>query len=224
MASKNILVVESHNDKLFVEQLIAYINAVDIEVSQPICNIDEYECLSGLSEVKLVDKLNDLRIASDKEATNKIGIMVDADANGIDAKLTLINSALKKSGFQTEVPSVNTWIYDDQQALSVSCHVLHIDGHGELETLLRTIKSEDSIFADCLMQWKACLEEQNKVMSPKDFDKFWVSIYQRFDCCSAKERKQADRKCSPEASMKKPIWNFEHEALTELRAYLASFT
>ncbi|WP_287603035.1 DUF3226 domain-containing protein [Thiothrix sp.] len=224
MASKNVLVVESHNDKLFVEQLIIYINAVDIEVSQPICNIDEYECLSGLSELKLVDKLNDLRIASDKEATNKIGIMVDADANGIDAKLTLINSALKKSGFQTEVPSVNTWIYDDQQALSVSCHVLNVNAHGELETLLRTIKSQYSPFADCLDSWSKCLDDQGRLIKQKDFDKFWVSIYQRFDCCSTKERKQADRKCSPEASMKKPIWNFEHEALTELRAYLASFT
>ena len=123
VANKHILVVESHNDKLFIEQLIVHLKNINLEVSPPICNIDEYECLSGLSEKKLSDKLNDLRIASDKEGISKIGIMVDADSNGIDTQLALVNSSLKKAGFTIAIPSVNTWIYDESHSLNISCQI-----------------------------------------------------------------------------------------------------
>lgn len=224
VASKNILVVESHNDKFFIESLLAYLQRVDIEVSSPICNIDEYECLDGLSETKLVERLINLRIESDKKGTEKIGIMIDADTKGIDAQLILVNTALEKAGFNAKLPATNTWIDDDSQALRVSCHILNVVGYGELETVLKLIKSGDSIFADCLEAWKNCLQSQEKTISDKDFDKFWVSIYQRFDCCTKKEKKQAERRCSFEASMKKPIWDFEHKVLAELKVYLSSFT
>ena len=224
VASKNILVVESHNDKFFIESLLAYLQHVDIDVSSPICNIDEYECLDGLSETKLVERLKDLSIKSDKEGIEKIGIMIDADTKGVDAQLGLVNTALEKAAFNAKLPATNTWVDDDSQALRISCHILNVEGFGELETVLKLIKSGDSVFADCLDAWKSCLQSQAKTISDKDFDKFWVSIYQRFDCCDKKEKKQAQRKCSFEASMKKPIWNFEHESLAELKAYLSSFT
>ena len=224
VASKNILVVESHNDKFFIESLLAYLQRVDIEVSLPICSIDEYECLDGLSETKLVDRLVNLRIESDKRGIEKIGIMIDADTKGVATQLSLVNTALEKAKFNVQLPDTNIWVDDDSQALSISCHVLNVAGFGELETVLKLIKSGDSVFADCLETWRNCLQSQAKTISDKDFDKFWVSIYQRFDCCDKKEKKQAQRKCSFEASMKKPIWNFEHESLAELKDYLSSFT
>ncbi len=224
MASKNILVVESHNDKFFIEGLLAHLQGVDVEVSLPICNIDEYACLDGLSETKLVDRLVNLRIESDKRGIEKIGIMIDADTKGVDAQLSLVNTALEKAGFNAKLLAPNTWLYDDSQTLCVSCHILNVAGFGELETVLKLIKSSDSVFADCLEAWKSCLQSQEKTISDKDFDKFWVSIYQRFDHCTKEEKRQAGRKCSFEASMKKPIWNFEHQALVELRSYLSSFT
>ena len=224
VASKNILVVESHNDKFFIESLLAYLQRVDIEVSLPICSIDEYECLGGLSETKLVDRLVNLRIESDKKGIENIGIMIDADKKGVDAQLSLVNTALEKAGFNAKLPATNTWIDDDSQALRVSCHILNVVGYGELETVLKLIKSGDSIFADCLEAWKNCLQSQEKTISDKDFDKFWVSIYQRFDCCTKEEKKQAERRCSFEASMKKPIWDFEHQVLAKLKVYLNSIT
>lgn len=224
MASKNILVVESHNDKFFIEGLLAHLQGVDVEVSLPICNIDEYACLDGLSETKLVDRLVNLRIESDKRGIEKIGIMIDADTKGVDAQLRLVNTALEKAEFNVKLPATNIWLNDDSQTLCVSCHILNVAGFGELETVLKLIKSSDSVFADCLEAWKSCLQSQEKIISDKDFDKFWVSIYQRFDHCAKEEKKQAGRKCSFEASMKKPIWNFEHQALVELRSYLSSFT
>jgi len=49
------------------------------------------------------------------------------------------------------------------------------------------------------------------------------NIYQRFDCCSKNDKKQADRKCNFEASMKKNIWHFEHSLLDELKGFLKLF-
>lgn len=224
VVSKNILVVESHNDKFFIESLLAHLQGINVEVSLPICNIDEYECLDGLSETKLVDRLVNLRIESDKRGIEKIGIMIDADTKGVDAQLNLVNIALKKAQFNAKLSATNTWVYDDNQALNISCHILNVAGFGELETVLKLIKSGDSIFADCLEAWKNCLQSQEKIISAKDFDKFWVSIYQRFDCCTKQEKKQAERKCGFEASLRKNIWNFKHEVLNELKQYLCSFT
>ncbi|MDQ5770914.1 DUF3226 domain-containing protein [Thiothrix subterranea] len=227
MANKNVLVVESHNDNFFVERLIADMTSLRLQVSNPIFTIDEYKCLTdGLSKAELVRKLKELLTEIDKHLPDKIGIMVDADDEGIDAKLNLINAALKEAGFCATLPSVSTWVHDAEQGIHVSCYVLHVDGHGDLETLLRRIQLEGTLFADCLESWRQCLQKNGKEIKQKDFDKFWVSVYQRFDQCSKKERQQVERKCTDEVSMKKepPIWNFEHAALAELKAYLGMFT
>ena len=47
----NILIVESENDKFFVEALIAHID-INIEVGNPICTIDEYNCMGGRGKLK----------------------------------------------------------------------------------------------------------------------------------------------------------------------------
>jgi hypothetical protein len=74
-----------------------------------------------------------------------------------------------------------------------------------------------------LDSWKICIELHAETISIKDFDKFWVNIYQRYDCCNKQEQKQAGRKCSPEASMQKDIWDFSHESLSDLKSYLMMF-
>ena len=48
----NKLIVESKNDKYFIERLIKHLNIKNIEVDEPICNIDEYRCLDGIGELK----------------------------------------------------------------------------------------------------------------------------------------------------------------------------
>jgi hypothetical protein len=222
--SKNILIVESYNDKFFIEALLSFINVSNVEIDTPVCNIDEYECLSGLSGEKLRNKLVGLTKIIERGEVKNIGILVDADSDGVESKIKLINAALAGADFEVSVLDVNQWFLSQKLEVNVSCHVLNFGGAGELETLLKAIKSQDSTFADCLVSWRECLEKQGKVISQKDFDKFWVSIYQRFDHCSKNDKKQADRKCSTEASMKKPIWNFDHEALAELKAYLRMFT
>ena len=85
------------------------------------------------------------------------------------------------------------------------------------------IKTNDSTFADCLNSWRDCLIENNKNISNKDFVKFWIYNYIRFDTCNKKEQSRASEKCIFEKAMQKDIWNFDHEVLDSLKEFLALF-
>ncbi|MBK8454368.1 MAG: hypothetical protein IPL34_13805 [Thiofilum sp.] len=224
MVSKNVLIVESQNDKFFIENLLKHINQIAIKVENPICSIDDYECLEGLSLAKLKHKLTEIQTTIEKDDIQKLGIIVDADKQGIDQRLGLVNQAISECGFDLAPLEFNHWLHCEKYDVDLSCHILSYDGVGELETLLKAIKNQDSSFADCLNAWQFCLAGQGKTISSKEFDKFWISIYQRYDCCSKEDKKQANRKCSFEASMAKPIWDFEHAALNSLKDYLNTFT
>lgn len=221
--SKNILIVESENDKYFIESLKEYLNISDVEIDTPICSIDDYECLNGLSKAKLTQKLQEIKIDIEKRGIEKLGIILDADKEGIEKRLELINEVLKVIDKELNMTSYNHFIKSESLEIEIACYITNVEGYGELETVLKKIKSKDSPFADCLYDWKRCLEEKNQSIKNKDFDKFWVNTYQRFDCCTKKEQKQAGRKCNPEASMKKDIWNFEHSVLEGLKEFLKLF-
>ena len=221
--SRNILIVESENDKYFIESLKNHLNIDNVEIDTPICSIDDYECLNGLSKSKLECKLQDLKIEIEKRGIEKIGIILDADKEGIDKRIELINEALKIIDKNLHLLSCNHFVKSEEIDIEIACYITNVNGYGELETVLKQIKSKDSPFADCLENWKKCLADKNQFIKDKDFDKFWVNTYQRFDCCSKKEQKQAGRKCNPEASMKKDIWDFEHSVLDKLKEFLKQF-
>lgn len=221
--SNNLLIVESDNDKFFIERLRTEVASANFDIETPICRIDEYECLGGLSLKRLQHKLDEIKSEIGKRNLNKIGILLDADNEGIQARVEQINTAVKSITNDLEITQTNTWYRSEILDIEISCHILNINGHGELETLLKEIKSQQSIHADCLYSWQECLEKNNKSMSNKTFDKFWTNIYTRYDCCSKEEQTQAGRKCNLEASLKKDIWNFSHPALTDLKSYLVSF-
>lgn len=221
--SNNLLIVESKNDKLFIERLKQEITPVDFDIDEPVCNISEYECLDGLSQSALENKLHGIKRDIAKKGLDKIGILVDADNDGVQAKIELVDKAVKAIDGSLVISSSNSWHQSVALGVQISCHVLNVDGKGELETLLKTIKSKDSSHADCLSAWKNCLTANDKVISDKSFDKFWLSVYLRYDGCSHVERKQADKKCNLEASLKKDLWNFSHPCLTSLIQYLQTF-
>jgi hypothetical protein len=222
VASNNLLIVESHNDKFFIERFKKEITA-RFDVDTPICSISEYECLDGLSKKRLEDKLQEIAIDIGKRGLNKIGILLDADDKGVDKRVELINDAVKFIDNDLNILAVNTWYKSEALAIEISCHILNINGKGELETVLKAIKSSDSTFADCLDAWRHCVTSKDKIITDKDFDKFWVNIYQRYDCCNKEEKYQAGRKCNPEASLQKDIWDFNNPVLNDLKSYLTMF-
>jgi len=222
--SKNVLIVESVNDRYFIEALMNHINQKNIEISAPICKIDDYECLEGLSEKNLQKRLFELKYSIDIEKNQRIGIILDANKKGIQKRIELINKVLKHVfSIETDMKNPNEFVRDKIRDVEFACFIMNLDGFGELETVLKSIKKKESFYADCLDNWKDCLEDNEKVITDKDFDKFWINIYQRYDCCSRNEIKQAGTKCNFAASMKKDIWNFEHKVLDDLKAFLRMF-
>jgi len=223
--SKKIIVVESSNDQYFVEAYVSSKNlSANIE-SSPFCKIDDYECLEEDSITKLTASLASLKNKSRKEEIQSIGIILDQDDKSIDKLLNQVNSAIKeafglKSDILQEPNKFEELEVDESISLKIGLYLQNINGTGNLETVLKTIKKGSSEHADCLDLWKTCIESKDLSIKDQDFNKFWIQIYQRYDQCSNRERKQAGRKCNNEASMKKDIWNFEHPSLDELKDFL----
>jgi len=200
----NLLIVESQNDKYFIEALINHLN-LNIEVGSPVCSIDEYECLGGIG--KLEEKLNALKGRVAKEGIETVGIIFDADKKGIEKQ---------RKDIQEKIDLV----FGKDSAIEFKIYIMNVEGYGELETVLKLIHLKDSTVADCLESWQECLPDDKK-LNQKEFDKFWVQIYQRYDHCSKKEAKRAGEKCNNEVSLKnKKIWNFNHPTLNDLKKFL----
>jgi len=217
----NKLIVESHNDKYFIERLIKELNLSNIEVEEPICNIDEYICLDGIDNLQ--NKLEDLKLDSADAPIDRLGIVLDADDKGVQERLRQVNDILSKLNINIQFEKNNQLKKDDSLNIEISCHILNINEYGELENILKVIATNDTIFADCLNSWKECVENSGKDIKEKDFLKFWLSNYIRFDTCSKKEQKRASDKCKFEKAMQKDIWNFEHQILGGLKDFLRLF-
>jgi len=221
--SKNVLIVESDNDRYFIESLKKYLNISEVDIDTPICSIDDYECLNGLSKAKLERKLTELSMDIEKRGIQKIGVILDANQEGIEKRIELVNESLKVIDEDLNLQKCNRFVKSEKLDIEIACYILNINGLGELETVLRTIKSKDSIYADCLNDWRKCLKPKGKAIKNKDFDKFWINVYQRYDCCTKEEQKQANKNCNNAVSMKKDIWDFNHRTLDELKIFLKLF-
>ena len=211
----SLIIVESKNDKFFIEALIKYLNLkVDAEV-QSIC---EFECLDGITNLE--NKFKDIKI----DNYEIIGIILDANSEGIDKRIKFINDSLKDISLDVQLNKINE--FKESKAIGVKfiCYIMNVDGKGELETVLKMIKKKDSIYADCLSSWRDCvnksLDNNKENIKDKDFDKFWVNNYIRFDTCSKKEQKQAEKKCTLEKSFEKDVWDFDNKILDDLKNFL----
>ena len=225
----NIVIVESKNDAIFMQAMVDKLNC-NIQVEESIY-IDDYESLEGLSETKLMTTLKALEADLQKRDIEKIGIIIDIDNYSEAERLEFVNECIQQV-FESETLS-NTKQFidicgDNGTNAKLACYFTNFEGKGELETLLKAIKARESPHADCLNSWKTCIESQGQQIDRKGFDKFWVSIYLRYDTCSDNEQKQAGRKCSMHEfdyvmKHKKDIWDGNNPALDDLKEFFTLF-
>ena len=104
----NKLIVESKNDKIFVEKILKILNFQNIEVSEPICLIDECICLDGLGNLE--KKLRDEKL----DSINKIGILIDADNEGVSKRIEEVNKILKNLDINVEFNNINQLKKDEK--------------------------------------------------------------------------------------------------------------
>ena len=225
----NIVIVESKNDAIFMQAMVDKLNW-EIQVEKPIY-IDDYERLEGLSETKLITILKALEADIQKRDIEKIGIIIDIDNYSEAERLEFVNECIQQV-FESETLS-NTKQFidicgDNGTNAKLACYFTNFEGKGELETLLKAIKARESPHADCLNSWKTCIESQGQQIDRKGFDKFWVSIYLRYDTCSDNEQQQAGRKCTMSGfdyvmKHKKDIWDWDNPALDDLKKFFKLF-
>jgi hypothetical protein len=237
---KNKIIVESKNDMHFVKCLLEKVQKgrdhnvqVGVEEIFPDAIVDFAE-LEGSDKTKLKTKLKDVIADVRREKIQKVGILLDRDEVPESERIQLINEAVQTAC--TEMGAVcsgtiaepNTFyeVTYQEQRFSVVCGLVGLEGKGELTHLLRATANQPSDFADCLQAWRDCAQTQEKTIKDKEYVKLWVDFYIRWDTCSKKDRKQADKKCSMstfETVLDKDIFDFEHPALSDLRTFLAPF-
>jgi hypothetical protein len=78
--------------------------------------------------------------------------MLDADEVGVEERVCFINKALKSICRDVTLDEINKPKRSDTLDLSIACYITNVGGKGELETLMRKIKSQNSDYAACLTQ------------------------------------------------------------------------
>ena len=202
----NILIIESEADKFFIEALLNHIN-INLKVAEPICFINEFDCLGGIS--RLEEKLNSLFRRVKRDEIKNIGIIFDADNVGMVEREKEIREKIKS-------------VFGEYDETIFSIYILNLNGKGELEDILKAIKTEESPYSDCLYYWKECLDENDMEVSDKIFNKFWINNYIMYDTCTtSRDRGKKSKYCVFEYAMKeKSIWNFDHIILDDLKNFL----
>jgi hypothetical protein len=234
LEAENILIVESNNDKIFIENLLIHINNPNLKVTKNFvcCGINDYECMEGLDENKVINAINYLKAKISRGFVKKMGILIDQDHESTQKRLDFINTALKKSFPDytnpdlTDISAFQTYQFlhaGKTYEVEIACFFNGINQQGELETVLKAIKNKTSNYADCLDSWRECLKNKNIRFNQKKFDKLWISFYLRYDTCSKDDEKQSATKCNLEGGLKKEIWDFNNPALTDLKAFLQLF-
>lgn len=228
----NRLIVESKNDKFFIQALVNYLNINSVDIKKINVEDSSYLALSGSDSTLIRNGLQKIKDEAQKKNIAKIGIVLDIDYNKPSEWFEIINEEIANifpSSSQSKIEKTSEFIIvtsEDISSLQIACYLTNVNGTGELETILREIKSQPSPKADCLEAWKVCVEETtNKSVSTKEFNKFWVNNYIRYDTCTNQEQNNASKYCSFEYMMsnKQHIWNFEHPALNELKDFLKLF-
>ncbi len=244
----NILIVESENDQYFIEALVK-----NFSDETDIFRIDEYRH-SSLDEKKLTTQITNA-LTDISRGVSKIGVILDMDDSTKESRIGLINRCLEKSFSDSGYPKIDALLtetnkfiacqIDDYLTVSISCFFTNVDGKGELETVLKEISSQPSIFADCLYEgWLHCLNDKNKKygkkgepcdISDKEILKLWVDFYKRFDTLKRTDRdqKNTDWKgimigiTKEDETLSRArgneIFNMNHEKLNDIKEFLRMF-
>ena len=254
----NVLIVESENDEFFVTALIN-----KMEQNSTVVSIDEFKH-SPLDEKgkELTIQIESILSQYSKVGIDKIGIILDLDDATKQDRIDLVNkcfrNAYNDADFEEELPvefaikEVNELTkvkIDEYSSVEIACYFVNVGKEGELETVLRAIKTVDSPFADCLYEgWKVCFEGKGKKLvgrgekgdiSHKDLLKVWADFYKRFDTLGRNSRneKTTDWKgiCTGETQPDRTgrtkqvkarindIYDLEHSLLDDLKKFLKLF-
>jgi uncharacterized protein YqgV (UPF0045/DUF77 family) len=185
--------------------------------------------MDGLDSSKLTKVIKNLKADIQKEDIDRVGIIIDIDLHSESNRIKFIYDCLIKVFPEaTPLDRVNHFIalnFDDYQ-IELACYFTNVDGQGELETVLKAIKSQDSTYADCLEIWRECLTLKDRKITDKKFDKLWVTNYIRYDTSTKDDNKHAATNLTLNYALanKSFIWDLEHPILDDLKVFFRLFS
>lgn len=240
---KKFLIVESANDEVVFKALIKYLNQTDeIEIGNTALEQIEVAIKSANEEQEaegLKEALKSIFPKIAKGSYNKIGIIWDMDDFYVDKRypqtedriqyrISQMNNAIKNAmnelssyniTFETPITTINQFenLTVQEVEVTIGCYFVHYQGKGELEDLLKAIKSKPSPIADCVdTKLPECLQLHNeKPLREKDLVKLWVNNYQRYDTLSKNDRN--DKNTTWEGMMQREIFDFDKDEIVELK-------
>lgn len=233
--AKTIIIVEDDSDKFIYSALIKHLglnHQIDIQESPEIdWKIVQDEANSD-KPTALISALKSLSNDFSKEKYNRVGIIRDLDNKTQDEKLQLVNTALQNaySGI-FEAISVDTLTKlffsqnstQDKLAIEFSCHFVGLDGKGEIEDILKAIKTQDSPIADCVdKHLPLCLKLTDEEIRDKELVKLWFNNYQRYDTLPKNLRKNPFTTTKYIMEFRLELFDFDKELpeLKNLKSFL----
>ncbi len=200
--AKAKIIVEDNNDRHTYQ---AIINHTKLQESLSVSEVEiEWEVSSAETNPEkprglirtLKSLLNDIRSGS----IERIGIVWDIDTDA-EQKLQTVLTAFDEA-FGTDVivkpfskpNEFGSIVFDsgtpEEIEVKVACFFVGLDGKGEIEDLLKMIKSKPSPLADCINKnLPHCLNENGITdVNDKELVKLWINNYQRYDTLTKKNR------------------------------------
>jgi 5S rRNA maturation endonuclease (ribonuclease M5) len=219
----NVIIVEGKTDKAFME---AYVGHFSEMFPRPYGYL-RIENARGQGGIGSVLKTQEKSINTGE--TKNIGILIDADQEGIDGKIKHeINPAIEKVfGYKDHIKAPNQRFPFEflGRRVTIFCYILHVNGKGELEDVLEEIRRDKHAKSpDCLKQFVECLGGPNEAYPEKAYKKERIRFYGH-ECM--KKEKLSNRK------IKDRLKNYEyytpdyfyldHESLDGLKDFLLLF-
>lgn len=236
--AKKFIIVEHDSDKFTFEAIIRHIHAEqEIEVESAENEDIDWYIRSAEANIQqptgLKESILDIFTEITKGNCEKIGIIWDLDTFSIEQRIQQINNAISLAAqeAQNEMGITVTWAQNitainqfcplivDSIEIQVACHFVHLDGSGEIENILKAIKSQPSPLADCVdSKLPECLDLQGeKALKDKDLVKLWINHYQRYDTLARKNRKDAFTKWENVMKHRSDIFDFAKDEIIELK-------
>ncbi|MFK7797312.1 MAG: DUF3226 domain-containing protein, partial [Aureispira sp.] len=165
----------------------------------------------------------------------RIGIVIDQDTHSQQNRLDFLNEAIAVAYGQNNVLQAVNQLFsvdlDEDTTVEIACHLMNVKGAGELETVLKAIKTLPAPNADCLETWRACVEAKGQTVKEKEFVKSWIQNYIRLDSCiSSKFRGNKNKYCSMRGldqilarTGAKVTFDLNHAILGDLKTFLRLF-
>jgi hypothetical protein len=208
--ARTLILVEDDSDKYTFEAIIRHIKLQDslsVTIPPPDTVIDWKSIADENNPLRpsgLIKGLKALRNDINIGKYDKIGIIKDMDTNRKADRLLLVNNAFREAYPDEAQPleDVNsltpfTFKQADSEDTIVhfACYFVHVTENGvpkgEIEDILKAIKTQDSPIADCVdAHLPTCLATNDEdELREKDLVKLWFNHYQRYDTLTKAQRK-----------------------------------